>query len=173
MRAGRRVDNDNDYMVSTECIEGNDDCRIVIQPNRSLSWRQSQWFILAVSLLLGVVSLGFGLLGYWLVFPFAGAEVGLLAWCTWRVVAQGYRCEVVSIGPDEVAIEKGRQRRAPDTRVSFPRAWFRVEMRKPRGWYPRRLLVGASGRWVELGHFLAEEEKQALADELNRLLARA
>jgi uncharacterized membrane protein len=40
-----------------------------------------------------------------------------------------------------------------------------------RGWYPRRVWIGASGRRVELGEFLIDDEKANLAAELNRLLA--
>jgi uncharacterized membrane protein len=77
----------------------------------------------------------------------------------------------------QVVVEKGRQRRrgsergGPESRISFPRAWARVELRAQEGWYPDRLLIGASGNRVELGEFLADAEKKELAGELKRLLA--
>jgi len=47
-----------------------------------------------------------------------------------------------------------------------------VELSKKSGdWYPRRLWIGASGRRVELGEFLVDEEKTELAAELHRLLS--
>jgi len=49
----------------------------------------------------------------------------------------------------------------------------RIELRRRSGWYPLQLLIGASGVWVELGAFLADGEKQSLANELNRLLSSA
>jgi len=38
-------------------------------------------------------------------------------------------------------------------------------------WYPRRLWIGASGRRVEIGDFLVDEEKKELAAKLQRWLA--
>jgi uncharacterized membrane protein len=40
-------------------------------------------------------------------------------------------------------------------------------------WHPRRLWIGASGRRVEIGEFLIDEEKVALAAQLKRLLVAA
>ncbi len=159
-------------MVSTYCTPDNAECRVVIKPNRSLTWRQSLWFIAAVSLLLFTVSGVLASLGYWLVLPFAGLEIIALLAAVWWVAERGMDCEVVSMDASQVRVEKGRRARRPESRVSFPRAWARVELRR-RGWYPLQLLIGASGVWVELGGFLADDEKKTLADELEKLLLRA
>jgi len=165
-------------MVTSECSSDDIDCRLVVRPNRSLSWRESMVFVTAVALLLGVVSAVFAIKGYWMILPFAGLEVAALAYCTYRVADAGFRCEVISMDASQVVVEKGRQRRGaserggPESRISFPRAWARVELSKHRGWYPDRLTISASGTRVELGGFLADEEKQQLAGELKRLLAK-
>jgi uncharacterized membrane protein len=47
-----------------------------------------------------------------------------------------------------------------------------VELSKAVGrWYPRRLWIGASGRRVEIGEFLVDDEKAVLAAKLRRWLA--
>ena len=135
-------------------------------------------FVVAVGLLLGAVSIVFALKGYWMILPFAGLEIAALAFCTYLVADSGFRCEVISLDASQVVIEKGRQRRygsqrgGPESRVSFPRAWARVELQPHHGWYPDRVLIGASGKRVELGEFLSDSEKEELASQLNRLLAR-
>ena len=49
----------------------------------------------------------------------------------------------------------------------FDRAWARVELsHSPRRWYPSRLSITSHGRFVELGHFLTNGEREALASEL-------
>jgi uncharacterized membrane protein len=134
-------------------------------------------FVVAVGLVLGTVSLVFAFMGYWLILPFAGLEIAALLFCTWLVAKAGTRCEVVSLDESQVVVEKGSQRRCgserggPESRVSFPRAWVRVELQAGEGWYPDRLLIGASGSRVELGEFLADAEKKELAGELKKLLA--
>jgi len=164
-------------VVTTECAAGQVRRRVVIRPNRSLSWRQSMLFVAAVALVLGAVSLVFAFKGYWLILPFAGLEIAALVWCTYLVADSGLLCEVVSMDDSEVVVEKGRQRRCgsdkggPESRISFPRAWVRVELRPHQGWYPDRLTIGASGNRVELGEFLGETEKKELAGELKKLLA--
>ncbi len=165
-------------MVSTRCAPGDAECQIVIRPDRSLTWGQSLAFLGVMAFTLGLISLGFFVMGYWLVLPFAGLELTLLAWCSWWVAKRGMRCEVVSLDAEEVKVEKGVSGCAgsaggPADTFSYPRAWARVELREGAGWYPRRLLLGASGIWTELGSFLAEGEKRRLARQLDRLLTRA
>lgn len=165
-------------MVTTECFPDEEHCRVVIRPNRSLSWRQSMLFVAAVALVLGTVSLVFAFMGYWLILPFAGLEIAALLFCTYLVANSGMRCEVVSMDESQVVVEKGRQRRCgserggPDSRISFPKAWARVELLPHEGWYPDRLLIGASGKRVEVGDFLGDSEKKELAGELKKLLAK-
>jgi uncharacterized membrane protein len=88
------------------------------------------------------------------------------------------RCEVVSIGESMVTVEKGRDRGrdidrgGPQQCTEFARGWVRVELsRRANHWYPRRLWIGASGKRVEIGEFLVDDEKAELAAELHRLLS--
>jgi uncharacterized membrane protein len=152
--------------------------RVIIRPNRSLSWQQSLVFFAVLSVPLLLVS---GLLasqGYWLVLPFAGIELAALFLCLYLVAHAATRCEVVSVGDAVVTVEKGRdrsrcQRRGgPEECTEFARGWVRVELSKQAAhWYPRRLWLSASGRRVELGAFLVDEEKEQLAAVLHRLLS--
>jgi uncharacterized membrane protein len=153
--------------------------RVVIRPNRSLSWRQSMVFLGAIAVPLVVVSVVLALKGYWLILPFAGLELAGLFICLYLVAHAGCRCEVISIGDSVVTVEKGRERSTstagqggPEQRTEFARGWVRVQFTGPaRRRYPRRLWIGASGRRVEIGGFLADQEKTELAAELHRLLS--
>ena len=46
--------------------------RVVIRPNRSMSWRQSMIFLGAIAVPLLLVSVILATRGFWLVLPFAG-----------------------------------------------------------------------------------------------------
>jgi uncharacterized membrane protein len=164
-------------VISEECPE-NRLRRIVIRPNRSLSWRQSMLFLAAIAVPLLLISLVLAVRGFWLVLPFAGLELAALFTAIYLVSHSGTRCEVVSIGDAVVTVEKGRDRGkcpdsgGPDQRVEFARAWVRVDLAGSTGrWHPKRLWIGASGRRVEIADFLVEEEKTELAAELKRLLS--
>lgn len=152
--------------------------RVMIRPNRSLSWRQSMVFLGAIAVPLLLISVVLAARGYWLVLPFAGLELAALFACLYVVAHAACRCEVVSIGESVVTVEKGRDRGRgpeqvdPEQRTQFARGWVRVELsREQSHWYPRRLWIGASGRRVEIGEFLVDEEKAELAAELHRLLS--
>lgn len=164
-------------VISNSCPDSNT-CRVVIRPNRSLSWRQSMLFLGAISVPLLLISVVLAARGFWLVLPFAGLELLVLYASIYVVSHAARRCEVVSIGDTVVTVEKGRdrgrcaERGGPQERIEFARGWVRVELSRARGrWYPQRLWVSASGRRVEIAEFLAEDEKVELAAELNRLLS--
>jgi len=118
--------------------------------------------------------------GFWLILPFAGIEIAVLFGCIYLVSHACRRCQVVSVDDATVVVEKGRDRGrgdasgGPDTTMEFSRNWARVELTaaSPR-WHPRRLWIGASGQRVEIGEFLVDEEKAALAAQLKRMLTAA
>lgn len=152
--------------------------RVVIRPNRSLTWRQSMLFLAAISVPLLTISAVLAARGFWLILPFAGLELAALFAAIYVVSHAARRCEVVSIDAAVVTVEKGRDRGrcpgrgGPEQRVEFARNWVRVELAQSTGYrYPRRLWIGASGRRVEIGEFLVDEEKTELAAELHRLLS--
>jgi uncharacterized membrane protein len=79
--------------------------------------------------------------------------------------------EVVTVNASVVTVEKGRQ--TPEERWECPRAWAQVRLEKPHiAWYPSRLAIAFQGRRVELGAFLNEEERRALAAELQQVIQR-
>ena len=152
--------------------------RVVIRPNRSLSWRQSMVFLGLIAVPLVLISAVLAARGFWLILPFAGLELAALFACIYSVSHACRRCEVVSIGESVVTIEKGRDRSrgdvsgGPQQRIEFARGWVRVELSKEAShWYPRRLWIGASGQRVEIGEFLVDEEKAELATRLRHWLA--
>lgn len=151
--------------------------RLVIEPNCSLTWRQSMAFLVGISTLLLSVSLVFALKGYWLIFPFAGLELIALGIGLYVVAHAGRRRQVVTVTADLVTVEKGRVRAdqagrgGPETRTELPRHWTRVELvEREDSWYPPRLWLGASGARVEIGEFLCEGEKTGLAQQLRALI---
>jgi uncharacterized membrane protein len=158
-------------MVNAELDDGSGYARIVVRPNRAMSWNSNLLFLASVAAPCLAVAGGFAAQGLWLVLPFAGLEILAVAaglyCCHWRLG----RCEVISFHEQSVEVTTGRRR--PEAQTSFSRPWARVELqaRRPR-WYPSRLLIRAQGKELELGAFLCEEEKARLAMELKQILGR-
>ncbi len=152
--------------------------RVTLRPNCSLSWHQSMMFLGAIAVPLLLVSLVLAAKGYWMILPFAGVELAALFVSLYVVAHAACRSQVISIGESFVTVEKGRDRGngpeslGPEHCAKFARAWVRIELAQDaRHWYPRRLWIGASGKRVEIGEFLVEEEKAELAAELRKTLS--
>ena len=151
-------------------IRRDEGCRFVIRPNRSLSWAQIKLVYAALASLCMFVAMGFTLLGYWMVLPFAGAEVLLLAVGFYLCALSGRETEVIRIKDDRIAIEKGQK----GTRKvwELDRSWARIELLPPRiEWYPSRLVIRSHEKQLQLAAFLTDGERERLARELERAIS--
>jgi uncharacterized membrane protein len=143
----------------------------VIRPNQSLSWRQAIRVYTAIASVCLGIGIAFALHGFWTVLPFAGLEILVLGAAFYLCLTRSQIREVVSVNASVVTVEKGRQ--TPEERWECPRAWARISLQQPHiAWYPSRLAIAFQGRQVELGAFLNEEERRALAAELQQVIHR-
>jgi len=155
-------------MVSTSSERFNSR-RFVLQPNRSMSWRTTKTIYVGIVSFSLVIAFGFLWLGYWPILPFAGAELAALGVALYVCGRENERREVVVIDEHRVSVEKGIDR--PQRCWEFQRAWTRVTLsRSGDNWYPSQLLLGSHGKWVEVGRFLNEQERLALAGALREAI---
>ena len=133
-------------MISVDKVSSGESYRFVLSPNCSISWPE----LLVFYCLTCVVALAVGL------------------FITSR---KFYRREVITLDPQCTRIEKGVQR--IDQIWEFKTAWVRVvdDCREGRG-DRRTLAIGVSGESVEVGSFLANWEKDALAFQLKDCIIR-
>ena len=144
-------------------------CEFVIRPHRSLDWRQTQLAFATVAAPCLLVGAGFAAVGFWPVLPFAGLEVLLLGVAFYVCALRGQNIEVVAIGEREIAVRRGR--RELQEVWAGRRAWSRVQLRpSPHRLHPSRLYLCSHGREIAVGDCLTEEERRALAVELERVL---
>jgi uncharacterized membrane protein len=145
--------------------------RIELAPNCSLTPRGARLFVGSLAVVTFSVAGFFALQGFWPVLPFAGLEIGLLAWAVRASMSRGSEREVIVVSEAQVVVE----RRSPSgSRLSvFPRHWARVTLRDPRqARYPSRLAIESHGRSCEVGRFLTEDERRRLAARLERLVGK-
>lgn len=146
---------------------------IVIAPNASLSWRQAVWFMLGISAISLGIGMAFAVLGFWVILPFAGLELAALGAGLYVSLRNNAAREVVTVTQDRVCVETGRVDQ-PERRVrhEFHRAWARLEVEPGRTTGGAgRLRLGASGRFIELGACLSEQQRLGLAQRLTKVLA--
>jgi uncharacterized membrane protein len=145
--------------------------RIELAPNCSLTPRGARVFVGSLAAVTFGVAIFFASQGFWPVLPFAGLEIGLLAWAVRASMSAGAQREVIVVSEDEIVVE----RNAPSgsRRLVFPRHWARVTLHGPsRAQLPSRLNIESHGRACEIGRFLTEDERLQLALRLQRLVGK-
>ncbi|WP_159729151.1 DUF2244 domain-containing protein [Methylosinus sp. Ce-a6] len=141
-------------------------------PHRSMTPRQAHLFILLFGAGTCVLSLPFFILGAWPVIGFMGLDV-LALYVAFRVSFRSAEAfESLRLTPFELAIVKASPYGARQER-RFDTYWLRLEAETDEEFGTQRVLLVSRGERVEIGAFLAPEQKAALAAELSRALAEA
>lgn len=141
--------------------------RLLLRPNPPMPRRGRMVFLGILAAVMGSHALLLASRGLWLVLPFAGLELAVLAMAL-HVTARRASCvETVEIDARDLRI----RRDSPSSTVTadFASGWARVRLAPARGRAPR-LEVGSHGRWIELGRFLTEAERRRAAGILARAL---
>jgi uncharacterized membrane protein len=145
---------------------------ITLWPHRSLTQRGLRRVLglLAAGLALPLLSV-WGTPVAWALSPFLLGALALLWWALSRNLRDGRLRETLRLWPDAIAVE----RREPKGRIRRWAAnphWVAVELQDtPK--VPRYLTLRGAGRTIELGAFLAPDERERLAAELRAALGRA
>ena len=138
--------------------------RIIIRPNRSLTWEQTKIVYFCIASYSLAIAGVFAVMGFWPVLPFAGGEVAVLGVAFYVNALAGTSVQVVTVGGDIVKVEK--ERPGPRCEWRFHRAWARVDIDWSSGARSSRLVVRSHGNEVILGEFLTEAERAQLAATL-------
>jgi uncharacterized membrane protein len=132
------------------------------RPNCSLDRRGKLRLFAAAAIVTGLIALTFAAFGAWLVLPFAGVELALLAWALRFLDRHAGDYERVVLAGDTLRIETS-EAGAPGLH-EFHRYWAQVRV-APTG-SDARVFVRSHGREVELGRFRNAEQKREFARQL-------
>jgi uncharacterized membrane protein len=144
---------------------------IQLTPNCSLTPRAALYFFLSLCVVTFSIAIGMALHGLWPILPFAGLEMLVLGWALHASMQRRHWMQVITVTDDQVAVET-HERNTHD-RIVFPRHWAQVKLRRAdTHLHPSRLTIESHGRSYEVGGFLTEEERRALAGRLMRSVGR-
>jgi uncharacterized membrane protein len=138
--------------------------RFLSRPNCSLTKRgrkQVFWSLVVLTLL---IACAFAALGYWLTLPFAGLEIGVLAWAFEALGKRSGDYEALTIDADEVLLE--RRQGEQIERLELNRQWVSLVQMKERSGGRVRVALRSHGRETELGLFLTDEARTELGGRL-------
>lgn len=139
-------------------------------PNCSLPELASKrvfWGITCVTFLIAAV---FGAMGYWLTLPFAGLEIGVLAWAFDSLGRHRKDFESLEIVGEELEIESRQGEKLEKSCVN--RHWAQLVTQKDMVSGHVRLAVRSHGQETEIGLFLNDEDRLELCKSLKGWLGR-
>ncbi|MGE0725446.1 MAG: DUF2244 domain-containing protein [Alphaproteobacteria bacterium] len=139
-----------------------------LRPHRSLPTRGFVVVMAALAVASLATGIGFTLAGAWPVVGFLGLDV-LAVWLAFRVsYGRARTVERLRLSPDALTVERIAPRRRPQA-WRFEPAWLRVEIDEPAR--PQsRLVLASHGRMLEIGAFLAPDERAAAARRIRAAL---
>ena len=143
--------------------------QFIVRRNQSLSWQGNKRFILYIAILsLGIATI-FALQGMWLILPFAGLEILILAGALYFCCLRNRHQEVITIDDKSLIVEKGVEH--PSEVWKFDRAWVNLELKRSQYiGHPSKLIIHSKGKQVEVGEHLTNQERKALASSLVKTL---
>ncbi|GAB6066733.1 DUF2244 domain-containing protein [Methylothermus subterraneus] len=149
---------------------GNFQQRWILSPNASLRRSQAKALLGLLGTGMALIGGGFAWAGAWPVLPFAGIELWLLGYGLNWSLRQSATREIITLDAVKIRIEQVALKKR--CCHEYYRIWARLEWSRPKRWHEApRLYLGSHGKRVEIGAFLIEEEKQALAKSLRQALA--
>lgn len=139
------------------------------RPHAALTRSQARFVFWVLAGVCFGVAIAFAMLGYWMILPFAGLEIGLLAWAFETLRQREQDFETLTIAGDEVVLEWRHARECG--RREMNRQWMRVELDCAAPGRNCRLSVRSHGRNTEVGQYLSDDAREKLAAALRRQLS--
>lgn len=138
------------------------------RPHCSLTRVEERLFFRGMAALCFATAIGFAVFGYWLILPFAGLEIGLLAWALETLRSREGNYETLVIDGDAVVLEWRTDKQSG--RREMNRQWVHVVCDCMTPGRNCHLSVVSHGRETEVGHYLSDEARLQLAATLRSKL---
>ena len=146
-------------MVIREIVD-NIQC-IILQPNRSATWRQTLYFVISISVISLFIAIFWAIQGAWLILPFAGIEILLLCYLTYRVCASTYTQQVLKFSSEEILVETGRT--TPKFMWKFKRSESKFIITRPEhSLSAAKIELVAEDQCIRIGEDLNKEDIETL-----------
>ncbi|MGX9856127.1 DUF2244 domain-containing protein [Limimaricola variabilis] len=148
------------------------EAELQLWPYRSLPKRGFAGFVGGTAALIALpLLMVLGTPVLWALLPFLAAAIAAIWWALARSYRDGEVIERLEIRPDRIRLTR-RDRGRPERVWEADPYWVELRLHEGERPVPGYLTLRGAGREVELGAFLPEDERRALAEDLQRLLAR-
>ena len=135
-----------------------------LSPNRSATWQQTKYLIAAFAFFISSIAIAWTIVGAWVILPFEGLEVGLLAVIMYMVSKATYRWETILVSVDNIHVSCSN-----GATLCFPRLDTSLFYQKDLSLKSiSRLILQTPLQQFELGTFLNSEDKEQVRDSLDQ-----
>jgi uncharacterized membrane protein len=144
-----------------------DSVTLTLQPNRSANWRQNKIIILVMAAFVMIIAIAWSVVGVWMILPFAGFEVGLLAFLMYRVSYSTYQKQIITINKDTLTFHAGVY--YPKSQYSFIKHKLVVKTTEPQTDYEQtHITLEDEQQKVVIGQFLNQQDRQITLDHFRK-----
>ncbi len=156
-------------MVETSINQNTGSATIILKPNNSSSWQFNMKIVASLAFIAFIIASIFALHGFWLIFPFAGLEVGFVFICLYLRLRANIKTEVITFDEYTVFIERGCYH--AENSWKYDRVWTKIFVKNPITWgYPKQVFIRSHGKELELGSFLNKKDKEILIKDLKNVV---
>lgn len=135
--------------------------RLLLKPNRSLSWRGNVLIWIGLVVISLTIALGWSLMGAWVVLPFAGIELIAVGTGIYLTSRDCHRQELVTLQGDDIILEKGHAEK--EISWTLPRPYTRLQYHEPKHAFAvAKLSFRHRDNSVPVGDFLNQEDTAIL-----------
>lgn len=133
---------------------------LTLQPNRSANWRQNKVIIFIMTVFVMFIAIAWSIFGAWLILPFAGIEVGLLAFLMYRASYSSYQKQIITIGCERVLFEAGVY--YPTCRYKFDKSKLSINTTEANTEFEHTQISLQDGQQsIDIGQFLNQSDRIA------------
>ncbi len=145
--------------------------QIVIGPNASLTPAQGLLVMASMSFVSLTIAVGFAVLGFWPILPFAGLELAALGGGLWVSLKRNRYREVLEFGEERVQLSFGWMGRGATAQIEWPRSFTRVALERGGNRNsPSKVVLMSSGQRIVVGRCLTDAEREKLYGRIKNLL---
>ena len=142
-----------------------DKTTIILTPNRSASWNEIKWVLIAMASFVMVIAIAWSFVGAWVVLPFAGFEITLLTILMIKVNRFTHQQQVITFAQRQISVETGVE--SPQSRFDFERSSALLNVTEPEHSMDKvKLQLSDQHSSMELGAFLNQQDCQLAREEL-------
>jgi uncharacterized membrane protein len=140
---------------------------ITLMPNRSANWSQTKKLMAVMAFFVLLIALAWMFVGVWMILPFAGLEVGLLAFLMYRVSYSTYQKQIITLQGDRLMFQAGVY--YPNRNCEFNLHDLAVHTIEPKLPLDQtQLFLQDSTQRVEIAQFLNQDDRKVLIEHFKR-----